>query len=113
MKKLTKDEILWIRACKSKNPTKRVESLYKRIYLYSKNENHTLHLAGIIAKIGEKHKLFNIIDVIDGIQRELYSKKSECYEKRCLLFFISKIRLSEISIYNGFIPLRRFREGKK
>lgn len=111
MKKLTKNEILWIRACKSKNPIKRLESLYKRIYLYNDNGNYTLHLAGIIAKIGEKHKLFNIIDVIEGIQREPFYIRSECYEKRCLSFFISKIRLSKISIYNGFIPLRKFREG--
>ena len=52
---MTKTEILFIRACKSKDGRKRLNSVYRRMYIKSDNEQaNTWHISNILSSICTK-----------------------------------------------------------
>ncbi len=98
---ITPLEMLIIRACKSKNPRKRLESVYRRFYYHKVNTSAILHI---------------LLDVIDKYFPTLPSKaimytkpdfydKSLSWEERTLNGCIFRIRSEQVDkiLPNEFI----------
>ena len=62
--------LLFIRACKSKDPRTRIESVYRRFYLSaSTEEQEQKHIVIILAKVCDTAKIpITFVDLIDELQ---------------------------------------------
>ena len=63
MTMLNKIDLLFIRACKSKDPIKRVYSVYSRFYY--KNTEAEQHIIHILAKIYNKYLSADLLTLIE------------------------------------------------
>ena len=93
---------LFIRACKSKDPKKRVISVYKRFYC--KNNNPIPPLINILSNICDEFieiKTFNLLVEISPENSWLTCESEYNFNEACLNVLISKIRLTEVSKFTG------------
>lgn len=104
---MTKLDMLWVRACKSKNPQRRLQSVYRRFYLCGEPEVEDL--AGILCDLVDKYLDLPLHNVIDGLNPNHPYYMEHTYHEQVLAFFTSKLRLSPSSCYKGYIAPRRFR----
>jgi len=105
MKKL---EQLFIRACKSDSPYRRLRSVYRRFYRAGNNPDP--HLVRILAGICDKYGLMSTLDLLVEMSPEkdwLYSDGAVSFNIRAINVMGSKIRLTSVRKMPGLSkPLR-------
>ena len=108
---MTKTEMLFIRACKSGNPTLRVKSVYRRCYLSSSKEIHSVYIACILLGILEKYFKYNLSEIISYIAPEYQINLDHySYYNKVIQAVINNIRFTEGSkLPKEFIPPIHFR----
>lgn len=105
---MNKYEMLFVRACKSRNPAKRVRSVYSRFYLRNSDETeNTFYIAGIIANICDKYhpiSTSNLFTALHPGNKWKYGiEDDESYWASSIKIMISHLRLSEVSKFEGYI----------
>jgi hypothetical protein len=104
---MTKLEQLFIRACKSSDGKKRIRSLYRRFYYYEYDPQHAVN---ILAEICDKHLHLKTAELISDLSpNNEWKHPANNYWERCLSILIGKIRLSEVSKFDGLTAPLRFR----
>lgn len=97
-------EELFIRACKSENPHKRIRSVYRRYYLKT-NKNVDQHLANILSRIIEKYDLITQTRLINDLNPANHWRfgltKEDSYNKCVLHVATSVIRFSKKDKFPG------------
>lgn len=111
---MNKTEMLFIRACKSKEPLKRLETLHKRIYVHESAARTENNLISELSNICQNYDLIGVADLIREMSRAkdrycFFTKKEISFQKLCLDVLISAIRFAEADIFTGFIPPARFK----
>lgn len=107
-------DILIIRACKSKKPLIRLKFLLKRMYL-SDDYGIMIH---VLSKTCDRYKLFDGIDEYIHVFHSTFTtfgKDNDNLSRNDIQFIevntlISKIRLSKIDKFPGYIPPAKFRK---
>lgn len=106
---LSKTEMLFIRACKSRNPQKRLKSVYRRFYL-ADVEHSDVYILGILAEIVDQYIPMTLTEALSRMNPEdIYTWKAENdnYTSRCLASVTSYIRLTGASKFPGLArPLK-------
>ena len=103
MPKLTATQNLLIRACKSENPKKRLQSVYKRMYLYiDEYRLYRKEMIGILSNLFSEinKREITIIDIFSELDPNKYFFERESdydFRERCLEVLISKIRNIPVS----------------
>jgi hypothetical protein len=109
---MNKTHLLFIRACKSKDPKKRVSSVYRRLYL-SDHTPDDFALAGILASIGEQYLNYPLSDVLVDLHPHHKWKygltESASHWAFVKAVLISKLRLASIDRFPGYIKPKRFK----
>jgi hypothetical protein len=107
---MTTMEMLLIRACKSHNPPKRLDTLLKRFYLKDYNPGLPISLLGDLC---DKYKLISVYDIIQRLSPNFYhfmlpnDVEPDSYDTRCLKALISIVRLSSVDKLPGYIGKTR------
>lgn len=107
---MTKIEMLFIRACKSLNPYKRIDSVYRRFY--GKYEDNTWYKVGILIVIIEKYFPIHLLSVVSALNPSmcLFKGLPNSYEKNVLYMLYSHIRfVNDNKLPEDFIKPVRFR----
>ena len=104
---MTKLDMLWFRACKSKNPQKRLQSVYRRFYLCG--EADPCDLANILCGLVEKYLHLPLYSIIDGLNPDHPVYRGHTHFERLVLMLTSKLRLSNMTPFKGYIAPMRFR----
>jgi hypothetical protein len=86
-------QTLFIRACKSKDPHTRVNSVYRRFY-YSKGKIDDRHLVSIFIKIVEGFCPISLTKVFNNLHPDGYFFEDDPYWTRAKKVLISHIRWS-------------------
>lgn len=115
-KELTKTELLLIRACKSKDPMKRLSSVYRR--QYGLVESNIEGLVNILSTIIEKHHPISTHDLIKELSpfnsyRWENASGQTTYHEKALFVLVAHLRLAEITIFNGWVSPAPFRSKIK
>jgi hypothetical protein len=95
---------LFIRACRSKDPHKRVRSVYRRYYLGVIDEHTSFYLSGILSSIVDewcKMTFCEIIDECNPSNASRYEDEIVSYHDLVLKVLISKIRHTRSSKFKG------------
>lgn len=108
MKKL---DMLYIRACKSKNPIKRLRSLYRRFYFQIEKESDKMIFTTImhnLLRIAEEAKIPKMsLELIEGLDPKRYYRyggvDSDCYELMVSRVLCSLIRLTIVDLFPDVI----------
>lgn len=106
---LTNTEMLFIRACKSSDPYKRVRSVYRRFYYGGKSSDVFINfvITQLFANICDKHMPISSSDLISKVNPNQACNFGNSYDVICFRALINHIRLIEVSKIPGFkIPLR-------
>jgi hypothetical protein len=103
---MSKLDMLFVRACKSSDPTKRLITLYKRFYLIDELSGRYIKRA--LALICEKYELLTISSFMERIEN--YKRLGEEYPDYIAL--MSAIRYADVAKFPGHIPPLRFRQPK-
>lgn len=110
---MNKKEMLFIRACKSKNPTKRLKTLHNKIYVYESEARTENNLINSLSNICQDYELMGVADLIGEMSRVKgkyrFYKTKVSFQELCLEALISKIRFSGVSKFDGLIPPARFK----
>lgn len=111
---LTKTELLFIRACKSKNPMKRVQSVYKKQYGLIEVEKEGL--ATVLASIIEKQCPMSISELIrkanpNEVTWWHFKEDEKTYFDRVLLSLVSHMRGTAVNIFNGYVSPAKMRNA--
>jgi len=108
---MSKVDSLLIRACKSEDPIKRLESVYKRFYFHDHKYFHSamvVILAGIIQKQELKYNLLTVLSDIDpnNLTNKMFGTVD--YNEAVLNSIIHIIRFQEVKNFtNVQWPSRR------
>ena len=112
-KPMDKLDLLFIRACKSGNALKRVQSVYRRYY-YGLADSYDC-MANILLDICEKYDLIKMSFLISELDPrlpinayKLANLPIEEYHLQVCRIFISKIRCSRVDKFDGFKSPCRF-----
>lgn len=115
MAKLSKTELLFIRACKVEDATKRVTSVYKRFY--SRHHGTDCDVAAIMLNVVDKHYPINAIKLINELNpanawRYANSGQTLTYHQLVLRVLICHIRLSDVRRIDGWVDPAWIRNRK-
>ena len=98
-------QTLFIRACKSKDPHTRVNSVYRRFY-YSKGKIDDRHLVNIFIKIIDDFCPMSISKVLDNLRPDDYFVDGDPYWTRAKKVLVNHIRLSHKDCFGNMrLPL--------
>lgn len=109
---MSNTELLFIRACKSKHPHQRVRSVYRRFYLNCEYDHATEYIANLLVNICDKYNLMSTGDMVIAVHpanRWKYGNEDDSYWTAIFNITLSRIRLTEVKKFPGFIPPRSFR----
>ena len=111
MKKLDQ---LFIRACKSKMPARRILSVYRRFYAI-KDPKPYVFIANILARICEKYNLITVVDLVSALDDQNQWMRPEAVNcsKRCMEVLITKIRFTSVKELPGLTAPAWFRNKEK
>lgn len=104
---MNKTTQLWIRACKSKNPDKRLRSILRRFYLVNFNEaQKTEAIIYHLSDIVDKYLTLRVYDIYcELIKEEWYGTKDDrTPEQKMLSFLAQKIAYTSIHKLEGLTP---------
>jgi hypothetical protein len=108
---MEKLDVLFVRACKSSDPKIRLKSLYRRFYL--NNENPTPHLVNILGNIVDKHIPMSAVTLmyeLSPVNNWKYGEGAKFHDI-CLGVLITRIRLSKVDVFPGFVKPAQFRNA--
>jgi len=108
---------LFIRACKSANPERRVKSVYRRFYNYCKRENksneYDKHIANILIDICESHKLLSVSKLATELDPHRFYKSLRIekltYCQELIAICTGAIRLAKVNQLEGLTSPLKFR----
>ena len=107
-------EQLFIRACKSKDPHKRVRSVYRRFYLVSYGfcEDHTVDIASILTAIADRYMTTNRSEMVNLLAPQtLFPRRDrDSYWDRVVNVMVSQLRLAPAARFPGYIPPAKLRK---
>lgn len=106
---LTKIQILFIRACKSKNSETRLLSLYRRFYLTCPKEEAKEYMADLLSEIVQDNNLIKLTNLIGDLSPTNYFYSSFNFNEKVFHIMIHAIRFAEIKKFDGFISPVRYR----
>ena len=96
MNKLSKIEMLFIRACKELEPHKRLKSLHKRFYLSTNTEETDCLIISVLAGICDDFLPINVSKVMEKLSDKSYwylsGNDTPTYNERCMNTLMSHIR---------------------
>lgn len=106
-------EQLFIRACKARDPFKRVQSVYRRFYLKTNDDIMFMDIASLLSNICDEYvkpKVKTMIDNYHPTNRWKYGiEPDDSHYKLTTKILISYIRLAEKDKFPGLTPPRMFR----
>ncbi len=103
MNKLT---MLFIRACKSRNPLERLKTLTRRFYLV--DDDATPCIKTVLTGICEDYKLISLSGFILSMHpQNVWKYKDSDTDDPTLKILISAVRHSSVDKFPGYIPSRR------
>lgn len=112
----TKINALFIRACKAKNPSGRVHSVYRRFYMISDRSQCEGYIADILVQICEKHQLLTLTQLINQLSpaNEWMYPGETYWQKVCqvLISTIGHTRMDKFSDYPKPLKYRLLLERK-
>lgn len=92
---MNKLENLFIRACKSHDPVKRLNTLYKRFYITDPNP---MYINNILVTIVDKYHLASVKSVLEYFNpRNPFGQVSADYDTKTLNYLVNTIALSHIT----------------
>ena len=105
---------LLIRACKSRDPYKRLRSVYRRMYLLPKDENtYQDAMIGILSGLVDEHttvKTSYMLEMMDPNNWRFQRPGEQyCFKTRALDTLVSIIRMSPVGEFAGLRSPRKFR----
>lgn len=104
-------QTLFIRACKSKDPHTRVDSVYRRFYLHQKP--HDYILSHILIDIVEDFCPISLSKLTQSLSPNgFYIASDDPYWTRAKKVLTSHIRLSHRDCFGNMRVPKMFREGK-
>lgn len=106
---MDKIDILFVRACKSKNPINRIYKLHKKFYCLGNNTHQNKRaVIGILSDIIEAS---NPLKTLDGIQLALDMNSVNCVDFNDAMIekLSSRICNTKVSSFDGFIVPRSFK----
>ncbi len=109
---MNKIDQLFIRACKSYEPTIRLRSVYRRFYLSGRASEKVYEGAviSILSRICDKYVPFRSEDLIEQLDPDHWiSRELESYNKRVLRAIIYQIRMSPVASFPNLTSPRKFR----
>lgn len=110
---MDKIEQLFIRACKAKDPLKRVKNVYCRFYLPAYIKEDGVHITNILLNICEKYQVCSLTKTVNALNPNngyFRTVDSRSYHERCVDVFIGFIRLSEVNKFPGLTTPAMFRK---
>lgn len=106
---------LWIRACKSKDPSKRLHSVLRRFYLVGGNGTYKLeaiihHLSVIVDKYisVDSYTLYKELT-----QEDTFFRDDRTPQEKMLSFMVRTIAFTEVSKLDGLTTPCKFRNKEK
>lgn len=110
---MNKIDQLFIRACKSLEPSVRIESVYRRFYAV---KPHPTYICGVLANVCSKYLKIDLVEIIDSLNPldiwKYGGSLESSYHENVVKVLISKIRLTKVSVFPGLSTPRMFREDK-
>lgn len=103
---MTKLDMLWVRACKSKNPQKRLRSVYRRLQPNIACSNY--EIANILAGIVMMYGVSTFTAIKNGLRMRLIACPTRQSDET-LTFFMNKLKYTNAEYFTGYIAPRRFR----
>ena len=101
---------LFIRACKSNDPHKRLTSIYRRFYLMAVPDPKP-YISAILLGIVEEHNLMTVRELAYALSpyrfTGLLRNKDIIYEDLLLSVLVSKIRLTAVKDFPGLTIPRK------
>ena len=109
---MTKRDQLFIRACKSRVPYRRVKSVYKRFYAIDVPEDR--HIAGVLSEVFDRNCPIEMGVVYwkfhPGNQFSIMNDEDQTYTEKFINFLISNIRYKDADSFLGLTSPARFRK---
>lgn len=111
---MNKTEMLFVRACKSKDPIKRLKTLHKRIYIYSSEKETQKNIVHVLSKLCMEYSLIDIVKFIHNINETsdryyFFENQVPIFNTACLDVLVSAIRFAKASELPDLIPPARFK----
>ncbi len=107
---LDKTEMLFIRACKSLDPKKRLMSVYRRLYLGGITEEFAiLYISSLLADIVQRYKLIDLDTLIHNLSPNSFDYKQYSYNEKVFYTLINAIRFAEYKKFPRLIKPLRYR----
>lgn len=110
---MDKTKQLLIRACKSKDPYKRLHSVYRRFYLFANEEEANFHLAALLTGICDAYAKPRTSALISDLHPDNWFKvgaePTDCYWKVSMLVLANYVRLSGLAAFPGLTEPAPFR----
>ena len=113
---MDKIEQLWIRACKSKQPYKRVLTLHRRFYgAYADNElANKVAITGLLVPLVDKYVPMTAFELISKMQHNyFFDQKEECIKTKSFEVVVDQIRRSKVSCFEGLTPRVKFKNKSR
>lgn len=104
---MNKVDQLFIRACKSKYPYKRLKSLRRRFYI--RNENDDKYLTIKLAEICDKYVPLKATKILEEITHPFLNPDVSIQDK-FLRICLNNIRFAEVSMFPGLTSPAMFRK---
>lgn len=112
---MDKTEILFIRACKSAQPARRVDRVYKSTY-YNSGQVDTRHVISVLLGIVEKYHLMSLRTFATDMnpnQSWKFVDEGSSYNEQLKAVLISTIRLTNVSELPGYPLPARYRKSSR
>ncbi len=109
---MDKIEQLWVRACKSNQPHRRVLTLHKRFYgAYEDNLRANQNtVTALLSQIVDKYVPFKTSqEIIDEVTKPIWQFDERDAKERAFHMIVNRIRLSRKDAFVGLTPPLRFR----
>lgn len=107
-----KRNFLWIRACKSKNPRKRLQTLYNRLYLTT-GEVDEFILAAILMEICTMHCPISAKLLLSEMSPHFdWKYGGDSYWDKAVNVLIGHIQMTNCDDIEGWITPRRFQKNQ-
>jgi len=108
---MTKTQQLIIRACKSKNPQRRLRSVYRRFYGRFDYDIESRYLSIVVCDVVDDYIKPSTFDVITGVSGWDFIPKLNAFDhnQKVLQYLMDLIRFSEESKFPGLTKAAKFR----
>jgi len=98
---------LFIRACKSKDPGKRLKSIRRRFYIRLHNDNKFILIK--LAELCDEYSPIKGTKLIEELLHPFVMRESSL-EDKLLHIYLNQIRFTEVKSFPGLTPPAMFRK---